>query len=95
MTSLWYTGSKFTLLNSLFDAVTLTKNANPDKYPYSWYGIIRFDVRWAFSMSDGSVFGENVMILGLDSSSDTLYGTTLTAEAKYYISYSEQQKKFA
>ena len=31
--------SKFTLGNSLFAAVKLTKNVNPDKYYYPGYGI--------------------------------------------------------
>ena len=33
----------FVLGNFLFGAVTLTKNADPDKHPYSGYGI-SFDV---------------------------------------------------
>ena len=44
--------SKFALLNFLFDAVTLTKNADPDKYSYSGYGI-GFDTHKTFSLSDG------------------------------------------
>ena len=31
--------SKFTLLSSLFGAVKLNKNADPDKYSYSGYGV--------------------------------------------------------
>ena len=34
--------SKFTVLNSLFGAVKFTKNADPDKYSYSGYGILMY-----------------------------------------------------
>ena len=55
-----------TLKNCLFGAVTLTKNADIDKYGYSGYGI-RFDRRTSFSfLSSG--FGENVLIFGADIS---------------------------
>ena len=37
----------------MFGAVKLTKNADPDKYNYSGYGI-GFDLRLEFSLSDGS-----------------------------------------
>ena len=39
--------SDFTLQNSLFRAVKLTKNADPDKYKYSSYSI-RFDAGRSF-----------------------------------------------
>ena len=42
----------FTLDNSLFASVKLTKNADPDKYKYSGYGI-GFDSRSDFSLPDG------------------------------------------
>ena len=58
----------FTLRNFLFQDVELTKNANPDKYSYSVYGI-GFDARGSFSLSDGSGFVKNVIILGTDMSS--------------------------
>ena len=55
----------FTLGNSLFGSVKLTKSA--DKYKYSDYGI-GFDSRSQFSFTNGSM-GENVIIFGADMSS--------------------------
>ena len=56
-----------TLLNCLFGAVSITKNANIDKNKYSGYGIgfIRTGV---YLLRDGS-FGRNVVIFGVDMSS--------------------------
>ena len=48
--------------NCLFDAVTLTKNADIEKYKYSGYGI-GFDRRSSFSFTGGG-FGQNVLIFG-------------------------------
>ena len=56
-----------TLKNCLFGAVTLTKNADIDKYGYSGYGI-GFDRRGSFSFPGGG-FGQNVLIFGADMSS--------------------------
>ena len=42
----------------------LTKNANPDKYIYSAYGI-RFDSRSEFLFTDESA-GKNVIVIGAD-----------------------------
>ena len=56
-----------TLKNCLFGAVTLTKNADIDKYGYSGYGI-GFDRRSSFSFPS-SGFGQNVLIFGVDMSS--------------------------
>ena len=56
-----------TLKNCLFGAVTLTKNADIDKYGYSGYGI-GFDRRGSFSFPGGG-FGQNVVIFGADMSS--------------------------
>ena len=56
-----------TLKNCLFGAVTLTKNANIDKYGYSGYGI-GFDRKSSFSFPGGG-FGQNVLIFGADMSS--------------------------
>ena len=53
-----------TLKNCLFGAVTLTKNADIDKYGYSGYGI-GFDRRSSFSFPGGG-FGQNVLIFGVD-----------------------------
>ena len=55
-----------TLKNCLFDAVTLTKNTDVDKYKYSGYGI-GFDRRSSFSFPSGG-FGQNVLIFGVDMS---------------------------
>ena len=56
-----------TLKNCLFGAVTLTKNADIDKYGYSGYGI-GFDRKSSFSFPGGG-FGSNVIIFGVDMSS--------------------------
>ena len=55
------------LKNCLFGAVTLTKNADIDKYGYSGYGI-GFDRKSSFSFPGGG-FGQNVLIFGADMSS--------------------------
>ena len=55
-----------TLKKSLFAAVTLTKNADIDKYGYSSYGIV-FDRRSSFSFAGGG-FGQNVLIFRVDMS---------------------------
>ena len=51
-----------TLKNCLFAAVTLTKNADIDKYGYSGYGIV-FDRRTSFLFPGGRC-GQNVLIFG-------------------------------
>ena len=56
-----------TLKNFLFGAVTLTKNADIDKYGYSGHGI-GFDRRGSFSFPCGG-YGQNVIIFGVDMSS--------------------------
>ena len=99
-----------TLKNCLFGAVTLTKNADIDKYGYSGYGI-GFDRRSSFSFL-GSGFGQNVLVFGADMSpsvhidnkkKDILVlgkGTTqdlehtLTAEKMYSINFAVANKKF-
>ena len=53
--------------NCLFGAVTLTKNADIDKYGYSGYGI-GFDRRGSFSFPSGG-YGQNILIFGGDRSS--------------------------
>ena len=58
-----------TLKNCSFGAVTLTKNADIDKYGYSGYGI-GFDRRSSFSFPGGG-FGQNVLIFGADMSFST------------------------
>ena len=61
-----------TLKNCLFGAVTLTKNADIDKYGYSGYGI-GFDRRGSFSFPGGG-YGQNVLIFGADMSSSAHIG---------------------
>ena len=55
-----------TLKNGLSGAVTLTKNADIDKYGYSGYGI-GFDRRGSFSFPSGG-YGQNVLMFGVDMS---------------------------
>ena len=56
-----------TLENCLFGAVTLTKNADIDRYKYSGYGI-GFDRHGSFSFP-GTGLDRNVIIFGVDMSS--------------------------
>ena len=56
-----------TIKNCLFGAVTLTKNADIEKYKYSGYGI-GLDRRSSFSFPSGG-FGQNVLDFGADMSS--------------------------
>ena len=53
-----------TLKNCLFGAITLTKNADIDKYGYSGQGI-GFDRKSSFSFPAGGM-GQNVIIFGAD-----------------------------
>ena len=53
--------------NCLFGAVTLTKNADIDKYKYSGYGI-GFDRRGTFSFPGGG-FDQNVIVFEVDMNS--------------------------
>ena len=94
----------------LFGAVTLTKNADIEKYKYPGYGI-GFDRRSSFSFPSGG-FGQNVLIFGADMSSsihienkkkDILVlgrgptqglESTLTAEKMYSITFTVTKKKF-
>ena len=99
-----------TIKNCLFGAVTLTKNADIEKYKYSGYGL-GFDRRLSFSFTGGG-FGQNVLIFGADMSTsihidnkkkDKLVlgrvptqglETTLTAEKMYSINFTVTKKKF-
>ena len=99
-----------TLKNCLFGAVTLTKNADIDKYGYSSYGI-GFDRKTTFSLSGGG-FGQNIIIFGVDMSSSVHIDNkkkdilvlgkgptqglehTLTAEKMYSINFTVTKKKF-
>ena len=99
-----------TLKNFLFGAVTLTKNADIEKYKYSGYGI-GFDRRSSYSFPGGG-FGQNVLIFGEDMSTsihidnkgkDILVlrrgptqelENTLTAEKIYSINFTVTKRKF-
>ena len=99
-----------TLKNSLFGAVTLTKNAGIDKYSYSGYRIA-FDKKSSF-LFPGSGSGQNVLIFGADMSSSAHIDNkkkdilvlgkgptqrlehTLTAEKIYSINFAVTKKFF-
>ena len=99
-----------TLKKFLFGAVTLTKNADIEKYKYSGYGI-GFDRRSSYSFPGGG-FGQNVLNFGADMSTsihvdnkgkDILVlgrgptqglESTLTAEKMYSINFTVTKKKF-
>ena len=63
----WDLDSDFAFKNYLFAGVKLVKNAEPDKYSYSGYGI-GFNTCIEFSLPDRSL-GKNVIIVGVDMSS--------------------------
>ena len=99
-----------TIKNCLFGAVTLTTNADIERYKYSGYGI-GFDRRSSFSFPSGG-FGQNVLIFGADMSTSVhidnkkkdilVLGrgptqgleSTLTAEKMYSINFAVTKKKF-
>ena len=94
----------------MFGAVSLTKNADIDKYKYSGYGI-GFDRHGFFSHPSGGT-GRNVIIFGVDMSSSTKIDNrkkdililgkgpiqglehTLTAEKMYSINFTVTNRKF-
>ena len=100
-----------TLKNCLFGAVTLTKNADIEKYEYWGYGI-GFDRRGSFSFPGGG-FGQNVIIFGVDMSSSIHIDnkkkyilevgkgptqgleSTLTAEKMYSVNFTVTKKKLS
>ena len=61
--------SNLTVQNVLFGAVSLTKNADVNKYRYSAYGIA-FD-RTSRSSFPGGGNGQNVIIFGVDMNSSS------------------------
>ena len=99
-----------TLRNCLSGAVTLTKNADIDKYGYSGYRT-GFDRKSSFSFPSGG-FGQNVIIFGVDMSSSAYVDNkekdililgkgptqelehTLTVEKMYSINFTVTKKKF-
>ena len=100
-----------TLKNCLFGAVTLTKNADIEKYGYSGFGI-GFNRRSSFSFPDGG-FGQNVLIFGSDMISSAHIDNkkkdilvlrkgptqrlenTLTTEKMYSINFNLTKRNFA
>ena len=58
-----------TIENCLYGAISLSKNADIDKYRYSGYGIA-FD-RHGFFLHPSGGTGRNVIIFGVDTSSST------------------------
>ena len=99
-----------TLVNCLFGAVSLTKNADNVKQKYSGYGI-GFDRGSVNSFCDG--FGRNVIIFGADMCSSfhvdnkrkdisilrkgltqRLGEHSLTAEKMYLINFTENKEKY-
>ena len=99
-----------TVKSCSFGAVTLTKNADIDKYRHSGYGIA-FDRKTAFSFP-GTGFGQNVLTFGANMSSSahidnrkkdiSVLGKEptqglehiLTAEKMYSINFTVARKKF-
>ena len=105
-----YVKTSPTLVNCLFGAVSLAKNADIDKYIYSGYGT-GFDRSSVYSVGNG--FGRNVIIFEVDMSSsvhvdnkgkDTLIlgkGPTqglgehsLTSEKMYSVNFTDHRKKY-
>ena len=99
-----------TLKNCLFDAVTLTKNTDINKYKYFGYGI-GFDRRSSFPFPGGG-FGQNVLIFRADMNSSAHIDNkkkdilvlgkgatqglehTFTTEKMYSINFTVTNKKF-
>ena len=91
-----------TIKSCLFGAVTLTKNADIEKYKYSGYGI-GFDTRSSFSFPS-SEFGQNVLIFGADMSTSIhidnkkknilVLGRGPMQEKMYLINFTVTKKKF-
>ena len=105
----FYSKTTPTLVNCLFGAVSLTKNADIEKYRYSGYEI-GFDRGGLYLLPSGR-FGRNVIILGVDMSSSVhvdnkgililgkgptqgLGEHSLTAEKMYPVTFTENNKKY-
>ena len=103
-----YKNNNLTVKNVLFGAVSLTKNADVNKYKYSGYGIV-FDRTSSFSFPGG----QNVIIFGVDINSSIrvdnrgkdililgkgpmqgLGEHSLTAEKMYSINFTKDNTKF-
>ena len=90
-----------TLVNCLFGAVSITKNADIDKNKYSGYGI-GFDRSSVYLLPDGS-FGRNVVIFGVDMNSsvyvdnkgkDILILGKCPAEKMHSVNFTDHKKKY-
>ena len=79
----------FTLGNCLFGSEKLTKNADPDKYKYTGYGI-GFASRSEFLFADGTYGKKNVIISGADVSS-SVHVDKKGKEAKYPINVTQEK----
>ena len=79
-----------TLKNCLFGAVTLTKNADIEKYGYSGYGI-GFNRRGSFSAHIDNK-KKNILVLGIGPTQGLEH--TLTAEKMYSINFTVTNTKF-
>ena len=79
----------------MFGRIKVTKNADPDKYSYSGYGI-GFDIHGFYSLPDCNA-GKNVIISGVDMSPSVhidnkgkdilILGKGTTAETQYSIKF--------
>ena len=78
-----------TLQNALFGAVSLTTNADMNKYKYSVYGI-RIDRKSSFSFPGGG-FCQNVIIFGVDMSSSTKVDNR---KKRYHSSWKRSNARF-
>ena len=99
--------TRFTLKGFLFRRVKLAKNTDPNDYVYTGYAIA-FDSRSVFSLPDGSM-RKNAIILIIRKNIDNkekyilvlregptqeLDYTTLAAEVKYPINFTQLGKMF-
>ena len=83
----------FTLRNSLFGSVKLTKNADPDKYKYSSFGI-GFGSCSESSFTDPSM-GSNAVIFGADMSSSVHIDNKNEDILQIYpINFTQPRKRF-
>ena len=99
----------FTLGNCLFGSVKLTKNADPDKYKYKSIGfdsclvfsftgwsmgrnvlIFETNMSWSVNIDNKR---KDILILG-EGPTQGLDDTTLTAEAKYPMNFTQPGKRF-
>ena len=95
-----YVKSHPTLVNCLFGAVSITKNADIDKNKYSGYGI-GFDRTGLYLLPSGR-FGRNVIVSGVDMDllilgkcpTQGLGKHSLTAEKMYSVNFTDNGDKY-